>query len=318
VRGYRNARDSTPQTREHKLRPRFIIAAVAVAILGIVALREAQIGSGGCPLGADVGGAAWSPNGSSLAFAARNSSGFHIYSLDVVTRRLSQLTHSQCGNEVAPAWSPAGRRLAYERSNGERGIYVVRADGGGSRRVISGEASGPAWAPDGKRLAYVVGGSLWIARLSGGRALRLKTGDYLVDRPAWSPDGGRIAFGANLRGDTLDVAFSVRGVSIHGGRAQLLVGDGSDPAWSPDGASLVYEIYSNFAGPTQIRIADRSGGDRLVHNLPEGNAIPSWSPDGKAIAILWYAAGDRGDHVVVYLVRPDGTGFRRIYVERKP
>jgi WD40-like Beta Propeller Repeat len=146
------------------------------------------------------------------------------------------------------------------------------------------------------------------------RSIWLKTGGYAVDRPAWSPDGKSITFGANLRHDVLDVALSVRVVAMHGGPVHTVVADGYEPAWSPDGRWLAYEIYSNFQGPTQIRIARSSGpDDRLVHNLPEGNAIPSWSPDGKRIAVFWYPPGDDGDYVVIYLVRPDGTGFERIY-----
>jgi TolB protein len=142
----------------------------------------------------------------------------------------------------------------------------------------------------------------------------LKTGGYEVDRPAWSPDGKSIAFGANLRGDTLNVAFSVRSVAVQGGHVHAVVGGGYEPAWSPDGKWLAYEIFSNFQGPTQIRIARNLGvDDRLVHNLPEGNAVPSWSPDGKSIAIFWYPLGDDGDHGVIYLVPPDGTGLERIY-----
>jgi Tol biopolymer transport system component len=290
---------------------------IGIALLAVpIALLAHHSRSSGCPLGVDVGGAAWSPNGKAIAFAGHDSSGFHIYSLNLATRHARRLTDSQCGNEVGPSWSQNGRWIAYERSNGESGIYLMRANGSGPRRIIP-DASDPAWAPDGKRLAYVVQGKLYIAPVAAPQqAVWLRTGNYLVGYAAWSPDGNWIAFAADTPKDYFGDNAGVGVVSARGGRVRLInPGSEADGAtWSPDSKWIAYEVYSNL-GPTAIRIASPSGAsDRLLRNVPEGNGFPAWSPGGTRIAIYWSPAGSQGRQArqarqaVLYLVRRDGRG----------
>jgi Tol biopolymer transport system component len=294
--------------------PRILIGGIALlaVLLGLLAYNSRN---SGCPLGVDVGGAAWSPHGKAIAFTGHDSVGFHIYSLNLATRHARRLTDSRCGNEVGPSWSPSGGWLAYERSNGQPGIYLMRANGGGARRIIP-DASDPAWAPDGKRLAYVANDKLYIAPLAAPRrAVWLRTGRYLVGHPAWSPDGKWIAFAADTAHDYFGDNAGVGVVSARGGRVRL-INPGSDAdgaTWSPDSKWIAYEVYSNL-GPTAIRIASPSGAsDRLLRNVPEGNAFPAWSPGGTTIGIEWYPAGSQGRRAALYLVRRDGRGLRRLY-----
>jgi TolB protein len=69
--------------------------------------------------------------------------------------------------DSAPAWSPDGRRIAFESNadvagaNPERDmeIWVMDADGGNPQQRTSNAAhdEGPAWSPDGRLLAYTSG-----------------------------------------------------------------------------------------------------------------------------------------------------------------
>jgi len=67
--------------------------------------------------------------------------------------------------ELSPAWSPDGRRIAFDRRLGRRGgqgnnpgtatsyeIDVMNADGSGQRRLAPGAE--PLWSPDGKQIAF--------------------------------------------------------------------------------------------------------------------------------------------------------------------
>ena len=78
------------------------------------------------------------------------------------TRRL---THN-VGYDGEPAWSPDGRKIAFQSkrravrgvvggSNGE--IYVMNADGSGKRNLTRNPAQdgSPSWSPDGRRIAFV-------------------------------------------------------------------------------------------------------------------------------------------------------------------
>jgi TolB protein len=83
----------------------------------------------------------WSPNGRRLAFSARQ----HIFTIGANGRGLRRLTDRASSGNSNPAWSPDGRYVAFLRSETEfrtdatvfsTGLYVVRPNGGGLRRVL--------------------------------------------------------------------------------------------------------------------------------------------------------------------------------------
>jgi TolB protein len=92
----------------------------------------------------------WSPDGSRIAFAARQ----HIFTMGADGRRLRRLTEHFGDSD--PAWSPDGKYIAFIR---EHDVYVMRANGRGLRRVVDGadqdvdyarpwaELSAPTWQP---------------------------------------------------------------------------------------------------------------------------------------------------------------------------
>ena len=93
--------------------------------------------------------------------------------------------------DADPAWSPDGRFVAFASSRLGGGIYVVRQDGSGLRRLIPGAVSDVVWSPDGRRLAYLGRGGLYVASANGDGRSRILGRRY--SSPAWSPDGRSIA-----------------------------------------------------------------------------------------------------------------------------
>jgi dipeptidyl aminopeptidase/acylaminoacyl peptidase len=87
------------------------------------------------------------------------------------------------------------------------------------------------------------------------------------------------------------------------------IGSCSSPSFSPDGRSIAF--VSDLSGVPQVWIVPAEGGfPRAVTALDDQVGSVSWSPTGDLLAFMLAPGG--GMNVQVYLVRPDGTGMRRI------
>jgi eukaryotic-like serine/threonine-protein kinase len=188
--------------------------------------------------------------------------------------------------ESRGAWSPDGRRIAFNSDRlGEMNLWVRELGNGTERQITTGPGGDyqPNWAPDGQTLAFFSAragnADIWTVRLADGRLTRL-TGDPGTDiNPFYSPDGRRIAF-----------------ISDRSGRGEVWVmnPDGSDQRqlttsgasghflrWTRDGRELVFR--TDVGGQLQIfRVAVD---DRRTTRQPDvaSGAHMSFSPDQSLI-----------------------------------
>jgi TolB protein len=92
-----------------------------------------------CPVEEDP---AFSPDSRLLAFASTRSGSAEIWVARIDGSSARQLT--RLGDAVEPSWSPDGRHVAFERLG--QGIWTVRRDGRGLRRVVANSsATFPRW-----------------------------------------------------------------------------------------------------------------------------------------------------------------------------
>ena len=94
-------------------------------------------------------GAAWSPDGTRIAFAAsRGAAGnFDIYTMNTSGTNVAQLTHA-LDPDLNPAWSPDGTWIAFSsRRDGNSEIYTMHADGTQQANVTQDPAqdTDPSW-----------------------------------------------------------------------------------------------------------------------------------------------------------------------------
>jgi dipeptidyl aminopeptidase/acylaminoacyl peptidase len=87
------------------------------------------------------------------------------------------------------------------------------------------------------------------------------------------------------------------------------IGSASSPSFSPDGTKLAF--VSNISGLPQVWIVASAGGyPELVTPFEDPVGFVQWSPDGAWLAFTLAPGGGMNEQA--YLVRPDGSGLRRL------
>jgi Tol biopolymer transport system component len=259
---------------------------------------------------------ALSPNGRRIAYVRDAEPDPQLWLMNADGSGQHRLTASP-GEKLRPVWAPDGRRLAFmvwNRSLCEpeivlwcphTDIWTVNADGSGERRLLD-RAMQPAWSPDGRRLlfqdfeAYTpsTARALQVARTDGSGARVIFRGameQAFRSPPAWSPDGTHIAFGTT----TPSLDHRVLVVNADGsGRRRL--GAGLYAAWAPGGRSIALEQDTGVF----VRPLARGRARRVGERAGFGGACPTWSRDGKRLALLTNAK--------LSIVRADGRGRKQL------
>jgi Tol biopolymer transport system component len=229
---------------------------------------------------------AWSPTRNRLVVVT----GRHVTLIDPATQQETDLGTTAGAEDSegyavhALAWSPDGRRVAYDAGGS---VYTVDA-GSGEHTLLVREPTGTSrifdldWSPDGSHLA------IWYdPPASTGTGPPEATALYVVALDGAAP------------------RLVARGVS--NGWPVWNPGQSVGSAWSPDGSRLAYTTLSGESLQLWTAPADGSSPALVTsHCCVAGGGAPVWSPDGLRIAFRAEPAGDTPAEYLV--VDADSTG----------
>ena len=160
----------------------------------------------------------------------------------------------------------------------------------------NGGAQSAAISPDGRFAAFVKRGqqqSLWVKQIATGSEAQVVPpgAGYFFGQPTFSPDGNYIFYDHTApQNDNEALLYSVPSL---GGTAQRVLEDITTPiSFSPDGKQMVFGHHDAGEKNGQLVIADSDGGNRRIiverPDIAVNGAAPSWSADGKLIAVSEY------------------------------
>ena len=267
-------------------------------------------------------GAAYSPDGSQLAFHESDDLG-GIFVAGATGESVRRLTETGFN----PAWSPDGQQIAFGTEEifepqsrlGESSVYVVPATGGAPRKVSDGDAAQPYFSPSGERLVYWSnrGGQrdIFTVAVAGGTAVAI-TNDAAVDwSPVWSPDGRFIYF-ASDRGGAMNLwriavdQSTGRAAGVPEPVTSGVQAAAGLPRFSRDGSRLVFRSRVASVNPVTIPFdpATLQAGTPVLLETQNNIRVPSGvSPDGKQV--VYFAIGEGQEDI--FIGSPGGT-IRRI------
>jgi len=196
-------------------------------------------------------------------------------------------------DDFAPSWSPDGKSIAFHSSrNGNRDIYVMRADGTAVQQVTSDQAQEryPDWSPDGGSLTFYSdktrGQEVFIVtqeRGVWGKPRQVTSSKEGSRFPRWSPDGHSLAY--------IDISKGLAVISPNGRDLRLLQPVEHNPAnviylaWAADSQTIYFKAPQSVYRGSLWSIPFAGGSPKHLVEFDDSRSSPRYEfdSDGKEL-----------------------------------
>ncbi len=239
-------------------------------------------------------------------------------------------------NDSNPVWSPSGKKIAFERSIGDKREIILSGLNGvvfqkiycklsdkkneemdfffpGIAEDISYN-SGISWSPTEGSLVFMSNGGsgnydlYLLPQLGNETTIRLTEDDEKDSHPQWSPVADHLIFvsGRTGKADIYLMKLETREtIQITNGEKTYLY-----PQWSPDGKKIAM-IYGSNENHDIYLIEDITKPAETIKALTTwsyDDLRPAWSPDGKKIAFYSNYNLDQDPKVwALFVIDADGS-----------
>jgi len=289
------------------------------------------------------------PDGACFVYAAlRADGGADLRAINVDGTSATDLLTCPGAACLSPAFSPDGKRIAYERQTLIPGLTGAVTFGNPQVHLLTlatsedqplGEAGGqtrfPRWGLDGRlsyldsiRQALVIrdlasGAVTYIPNTSGGSGTWSPDGQFIVYPEIFFPPEPTEALTGTAETEHTDKFFShLLRVKIATNEAQNLSGEGvvedASPVYAPAGDWLAFARKgldaSQWTPGRQLWLmrADGSEAHALTAEPFYNHSAFVWRPDGQAIVYMRFNAADLAQPAEIWVINADGTGARRL------
>jgi Tol biopolymer transport system component len=196
--------------------------------------------------------AAWSPDGTRIAFSGTVDGNADIYVMDADGTHLTRLTTAP-EQDAEPAWSPDGGTIAFtSQRSGSPQIWAMNVDGTGLRQLTvgTGASTSPAFRGDGAMIAFIStrdgNPDLFEMGNEGANPQAITRTPEAESQPAYFPNGDlAVVVTRPGRGD-------IRRIRAGNGERVMLestVGTITALALAPDGGTLAFTLMQPAADP---------------------------------------------------------------------
>lgn len=266
---------------------------------------------------------------------------FHLWIVDLQTKAVRQITHSDNHDETSPIWSPNGNTIAFLSNRTDNPdlnpgkidlfLYNIKDEDISLIKTPAGPKSKASFSPEGNKIAYLgheglieryKNTELWVVDVdSQGHARSLTaefdfdvgggvindTGAFITSAPVWSNDSETLYFQVGCHGRTTLHRINLNGKNLE----DLLTFDGVVSAFSMDDPNdRIGYIHGTMTDPCQIAVFSLS--DKKSQTITKINKELLKKIDLGTCEEVWFKGVDNND-LQGWIIKPPDFDSPKTY-----